>query len=236
LAIIERDIAADQREAVAAARDRALADAKNRVSIEYAESLRDVAQSQLKILQRTNQLNPGSISNIELVKAEQEVRSADLRVKQAEHDFAQLSLTGIEKEAELRVAERSLEYREIRSPIDGIVVEVHAHEGEWVRPGDPVFRVVNLSRLRVQASFDIAKCSPSEVSGRDVSADVVMTGGKVQTFTGRVAFVNPEIKSGGRFSVWAEVENQKDARGNYQLLPGMKADMTIVMNETPSAK
>lgn len=231
LAVIESDIAMDQRDVAAAARDRALADAKNRVSIEYAESLRDVAASQLKMYERAIRRKADSISEIELLKAQQELKAAELRVRQAEHEFAQFATTAIEKEAELRAVERSLGHREIHSPIDGVVVEVYAQEGEWVKPGDAVFRVVNLRRLRVQATLNHSEASPSDVVGREIAVECEASGGARQSFTGKVVFVHPEIKAGGRFNVWAEVENRKDARGHYQLLPGTKATMTVAAAE-----
>lgn len=233
LAIVEYDIAAEQRNAAAAARDRALADAKNRISIEYAKSQRDVAKAQVDIYERANKRNERTIAELEMLKARLELRSAELSIEQAEHEFAKHATVAAEKEAELRVAERSFEHREIYSPIDGVVVDVYVDEGEWVRPGDPVFRVVNLKRLRVQASLDIAEWSPSDIAGRSVEVEVLMAGGKKQTFAGRIVFVNPEVKSGGRVSAWAEVENRKDARGHYQLLPGMKATMTVAAATTP---
>lgn len=227
LAIIKKNIAASQRDGVKAARDAAVLDAGNRFSIEHAESLQKVAELQLELYEAANKNVRKAISELEVAKARQEVHAAKLRVKQAEHDFAKLAFAAVEKEAELAVAEESLAHRDIHSPIDGVVVEVFAQEGEWVKPGDPVFRIVNLQRLRIQATLKIADVAPGDVAGRDVSVTSESAGDGKEAFKGRIVFVHPEVRAGGRFVAWAEVENRKDARGHYRLLPGMKATMTI---------
>jgi multidrug efflux pump subunit AcrA (membrane-fusion protein) len=227
MAIIEQEMAQIELKNAVAAYDQAVADARNRLSIEHAESLRKVAETQLKQYIKANENKPGAISVLEIAKAQQQLKAAGLQVKQAEHEFQQNALVTVQKEAGLAAAEQSLLQREVYSPIDGVVVEVFAEEGEWVKPGDPVFRVVNLARLRVQANLNIADLHPSEVINREVTVATEASSGVAQSFTGRVTFVHPEIKAGGRFSVWAEVENRKGANGHYQLLPGMKTTMTV---------
>jgi multidrug efflux pump subunit AcrA (membrane-fusion protein) len=227
MAIIEQEMAGFQLKSATSAHDQAIADARNRLSIEHAESLRKVADTQLSQYVQANGKRPDSISMLEIAKAQQQLQAAGLQVKQAEHEFAQNALIVVQKEADLAAAEQSLLQREIYSPIDGVVVEVFAEEGEWVKPGDPVFRVVNLARLRVQANLNIADLHPSDVLNREVTVLTEFAGGKSETFSGKVTFVHPEVKAGGRFSVWAEVDNRKGANGHYRLLPGMKTTMTV---------
>src|SRR5271166_6171458 len=51
----------------------------------------------------------------------------------------------------------------VRSPIDGVVISRAVNPGETVSLGTPLFRIVDLSRLRIAAevdAFDIPRCEP----------------------------------------------------------------------------
>ncbi len=52
------------------------------------------------------------------------------------------------------IAEARLERRRLRAPFDGLVVEQKKHKGEWVEPGEAVFRLIGLDRLYVEGFID----------------------------------------------------------------------------------
>lgn len=52
--------------------------------------------------------------------------------------------------------EASIARTRITSPVDGVVVERMRQQGEFVRSGDPVIRVVNTHRLEVRASVPVS--------------------------------------------------------------------------------
>jgi multidrug efflux pump subunit AcrA (membrane-fusion protein) len=236
LAEIDKSLPLLQREVAAKEYVKAIDNAKNPVSIDYAKKQRDVARANFEKGAEANRRTKGAISEMELTQRKLEWEAGDLRIQQAEHDQKQATLDSNVKAAELANAEQAMDHRDIHSPIDGVVIEVYVHEGEWVRPGDPVFRIINLNKLRVQAHLDSAACDPKTVRGREVLVTTTLVddngGSREVSLPGRVVFVNPEIKSGGRFSVWAEVEN-KQANGDFILWPGMKADMIVDLNSTP---
>ncbi len=76
------------------------------------------------------------------------------------------------KTAQARRAEAVAGYRRIeaefagtrvRSPIDGVVIARAANPGETVNLGTPLLRIVDLTRLRIEAevdAFDIPRCEP----------------------------------------------------------------------------
>ena len=109
-------------------------------------------------------------------------------------------------------------------------MQVNTHVGEWLKPGDPVLRIVEVDKLRIEAFLSSEKFDPEEVSNRPVTVEVKRAGGRRVQFTGKVVFVAPEAQAGGEYRIIASVENVKDkATGQWLLRPGMTADMTITL-------
>ena len=123
-------------------------------------------------------------------------------------------------------AQDGIERRRITAPIDGIVEEVFRHKGEWVQAGDPVMRLMRMDRLRVQGFLNAREFGPEIIGNRPVRVDVELSGGRRETFRGRIVFVSARIQAGGQYRVWAEVENRQSA-SQWVLRPGMAATMTI---------
>ncbi len=96
---------------------------------------------------------------------------------------------------------------QIDSPQDGVVVEKLVNEGAYVKTGDVILRVADLSSvwLKVEAyESDL----PWIRYGQDIEFSVESIPG--ETFHGRVAFIDPELDSMRRIvSVRANVENPK---------------------------
>lgn len=206
---------------------------QNDVSVRYADAQMKVAKKNYERGLESNLKQRGSISDSEIEQRKLEWDAGKLRIEQAEHDQKQAELDAGVKEAELANAEQALDHRDIHSPINGYVVQIYVQQGEWVKPGDPVFRIINLDKLRIQANLNIADCDPNDVRGRAVTVTTKLTSGEEVPLPGRVVFVHPEIKAGGRYSVWAEVQNKQTAGGEYVLWPGMKTTMTIDLTSQP---
>jgi multidrug efflux pump subunit AcrA (membrane-fusion protein) len=211
-------------------------EAKNDVNVRYADATSKVAKRTWDMSDAANLRTPGSVSPVEIDKLRLEYVASTLKIEQSRHDQNVAVLTAAGKEAELANAEQAAEHRDIHSPIDGVVVQIYAREGEWVKPGDPVFRIINLKRLRVQANLNVAECNPADVVGKTATVSATLTDCEQVTFNGQVTFVQPEVKTGGRFTVWAEVENRKADNGQYVLLPGMQASMTVHTHAPATAR
>lgn len=87
-------------------------------------------------------------SALELVRMkgrEVAVKEADLQARQADLRQAQAAL------AEWR---RKLELTTILSPVAGVVVKKHTHQGEVIQAGQPIFMVVDSSRFWVEANVE----------------------------------------------------------------------------------
>lgn len=125
----------------------------------------------------------------EIVRLESRERQLEFERAKAEFQAAQIEQRsagqGTEKElAEVRLqiakynlelAEHRLDQTVIRAPFDGRVQEVHVVEGQYVRAGEPVARLVDTSQLVVKIPIDRQTSTTGDpisfsVEGQDVSA------------------------------------------------------------------
>jgi len=176
---------------------------------------------------------------IDTLKAEVEelvARTRELTVEQARlqmddaqarHDVAGLQVQLKENLVDLAAA--ALERREIRSPIDGTVLHVRRHVGEWIEPGEPCLRIVRLDRFRVEGflparfALQLSLAAKAQVSVR-VDDD------KQVECEGIVTFISPEIDPvNNEVRIWVEIENV-----DHQFRPGMHGTLTI--HHGPSGK
>lgn len=108
----------------------------------------------------------------------------------------------------------------IPAPDSGIVTEKYAHVGMYVKQGEPVFRVTDLSRLWLIA--DVHERDIGMIAlGQSVNIKVNAYAGR--TFVGRVGFIHPVLDSQTRtVRVRIEVPNSEGL-----LRPEMYAEATI---------
>ncbi|WP_437223365.1 HlyD family secretion protein [Planctomicrobium sp. SH661] len=126
------------------------------------------------------------------------------------------------KENQLETAAEALERREIRSPIEGIVVRVERHMGEWIEPGEPCFRIVRLDRLRVEG-FLSARYALKISPGAKVLVTVQIEGAQPVECEGTVTFISPEIDPvNHEVRIWVEIDNAQQ-----KFRPGMHGSLTI---------
>lgn len=221
----------------ALARDRAAIDvelardtAENDVHIRYAAKQRDVAEAELKRAHESVQKYRNSISATELDQLRLAAERAALEVEQAQHERRAAELTLKSKLNELALAERNVQRRKIVSPVKGVVVEVHRKAGEWVQPGEAVFRVMRTDRLQAEGFLPSELADPGLVGC--VAQFTVAGTGAPQTFRGRVFFVSPEIHPvRDQVRVAAEFDN---ATG--KLRPGLKGSLLILSQKSVTVR
>jgi len=228
IARIDDDQPQMERRKAKAEHDQAVTKAKSDVDVRYAVAAELVAEAEHKKALESHAKVPGSVTEVERDRLKLSEKKGELQIEQAELEQRLATLAAQSKEVEVLAAENAIDRRLIKSPLDGVVVQVFPHEGEWMQPGDPLARVVRTDRLRVEGYVDSARHDPAEVSGRAVTAEVTLAGGRRESFTGRIVFTSPLVESGGDYRVFAEVENRQDSgSGQWLLRPGQTATMTI---------
>ncbi|MEO2019758.1 MAG: HlyD family efflux transporter periplasmic adaptor subunit [Fuerstiella sp.] len=182
-------------------------------------------KGELEILQaqtnhRINQLKPDAERAAIEQKSEEIVRYQTL----VEQEQKNLMVAGINQQVhgnDVALAELALEHRNIRAPFDGVIVKVERHVGEWVEPGAPVGRVIDLKTLRAEGFLQAQQASGNLV-GRSVTIELKFVREPVQ-LQGTVTFVSPEVDPvNQQVRFWAEFTN-----ADMLALPGMNASMVI---------
>ena len=200
-------------------------EASNDVNIRYAKAARNVADAELKSAKETIARVPGAVPATEIRKLELSLIQATLQIEQASNQFEISKYQVDVSRAELNAAKLGLSRRVVTSPISGVIVEKYRNEGEWVKPGDPIVKIVYLDKLRVKTTMDINKMPLQKVMNHTASITVVQQPG--MSFKGKVVFANPVVQSGGAYEVWIDVDNVLGKDNFWALQPGMNAVVTI---------
>jgi HlyD family secretion protein len=150
-------------------------------------------ESKLKVLEMQRSGKPPDVRQLEVNISQWnfEREQAKLRVRKEslESDLAQVDSEISIITARLDNARATAEESLVRSPIDGVVVQVYARQGERV-PGPGIVKVVDMSQLRVLADVD------------ELHLGRVAPGGKVEVtfrgsttiFKGTISRVAPTVK------------------------------------------
>ncbi len=136
--------------------------ANNRKLLEQKKKSREAARMQLKRQQDLN--TKGAGRKADLTRAELEFQQYDAAVLQLELD---LSLEDVRRkqilakkavhERDLELAKLDLERTEVYAPFDGTISEVFVEKGQYVRPGEPLFRLTNVNRVEVTLPIPISQ-------------------------------------------------------------------------------
>jgi multidrug efflux pump subunit AcrA (membrane-fusion protein) len=214
--------------------DQAKAKSESDVDVRYSIAAEQVAEAELEKAVASNRRIPGSVTEVELARLQLNRKKSELQIEQAQLERRLSALDAHSKEVEVEAADNRIERRRIASPIDGMVVQVYPHLGEWMQPGDPLARVVRTDKLRVEGYVDSARFEPEQVHDRPVTVTVGFAADREEAFKGRIVFVSPLVEPGGDYRVWAEVENRQPPGSNQWLLrAGQQATMTIHSQQAP---
>jgi multidrug efflux pump subunit AcrA (membrane-fusion protein) len=163
-----------------------------------------------------------SVSEAEFDRLRSNVRRATLEIEQAQFELDAAKSAVSLFENELQMAEEKLRRRCVSSPISGVIVSLPKRVGEWVEPGQSLARVLSIKTLRVEFFVNAPRATPDLV-GKTVR--FTLPGSlEPESFTGRVAFVSPEVDSlSNQVRVRAEIDNRTG-----RLRPGLTGSLTFV--------
>lgn len=204
----------------------AKAKAESDAELQVAIKTKEVAEAEVKSAEDANKKQRGTVP-------ENELRRLKLTVERAFHEGElrkmERSIHEMEvdvKKAQLDMVDVELDRRQIKAPINGVVVERLKNRGEWVQPGETIFKLVRLDRLRVEGFVPADKYSPREIDGANVVVSVETPGGQIETATGTIEFVSPVVEASGEYRVWTEIENRKIDK-HWVFSPGTVAKMEV---------
>ncbi len=202
-------------------------EASNPVSRKYAEASRNVSKAKLDSALKANEKTPGAFGDWDLYTLALQLRKDSLSIDQAEHELAVLAMKVSVQKAELRAAQLDVGRRKVKSPMKGVVEKKWREVGDWVKPGDPVYRIIQMDQLYVQELLDATKYTDADVLGRNVLVSFRRPSGEVVKLGGKIEHTSYRLVAGGRkFLVKAVVNNQKRS-GFWVLHPGQLVQMEI---------
>ncbi len=207
--------------------EQAFAKSESDVDIRYAVAAERVAEAESNKARESHTKVPGSVTEVERERLKLNEQKSELQIEQAQLEQSLSKLAALSKQVEVQTAEINIKRRLITSPLDGVVVDVLRHQGEWMQLGEPLAHLVRTDRLRVEGYVDAAKYDPEEIRGRPVTVEVRLANDRRERFEGKIVFVSPLVESGGDYRVFAEVPNRKAASGEWLLRAGQTASMTI---------
>lgn len=130
--------------------------------------------------------------------------------------------------SQLALAQRTLSYALVFSPIDGYVAERTADLGEYVSPTTKVATIVRINPLRLRIDIP-EQAIPAVNVGQSVS--ITTSAWPDRNFSGRIARISPNVTPTSRtLTVEAEVDNSGAA-----LKPGQFATVRILQSRAQPA-
>ena len=211
----------------------AKARAENDVNKRFAEKSSDVSSKVLDRSKAAIERYSKSISRTELETLALEAQRDELSIEQATNEQ---DITTMEKQLadkKLEADTLKLKLRTIIAPFDGMVVEplsqdgnVYPQQGEWVNVGQPILRIVDLKRLRVDADFPADRIDSSAL-GKSVKFVTTDTSGEERSYEGTITFVSPQISLLDTVRIRAEIANE-----DLKVRVGMKGKLKFDLDAT----
>jgi multidrug efflux pump subunit AcrA (membrane-fusion protein) len=202
--------------------DVAKREAENDLKVRFAHKNAEVSKAELRRAEESVKQFSRAVSGSEIDRLRLTAERTELEILQADHEFAVAKLNFDVKKNAHQFAVETLARRAIQAPIDGVVVDILRQQGEWVKPGDTVLRIVRVDQLRAEGFLQHDRLAEDPM-GQPVVLTVDLPGRKQAKYQGRVVFVSPEVNPvNGEVRFWAEVENH-DGR----LRPGIKGKLVI---------
>jgi len=204
----------------------ALEESRSDADVRYAEVAKKHAEEELA--RHVKLFEQQIVSNSELGRHKAKVSELNDQIRKAKSSLRSAEQAANLKRVELDAAELRLSNYSVRSPISGQIVEVYARPGQWVAAGDRVCRVVDMEKLRIEGFISPEDFDAEELSGREVTVEVMRARGRIVKVPGKIGFVSSLVdpKWGGVCRVWVEVENRR-IDGHWLLRPGATATLHL---------
>ena len=152
-----------------------------------------IEENKLKTLERNRSGKPPDQKELEASLAEQSLDRQQAKLKLAKqtlaNDQAQMELDITNTEARIDNARRTREEALVRSPLDGVVVQIFGRQGERVSSAG-IAKIVDMSQLRVLADVDELHVGRVQPGGK---VEITFRGSST-VYKGTIARVAPTVK------------------------------------------
>ena len=163
------------------------------IALQEAQLKTSIEQHKLDALLRNRAGKAPDVRELEAAIAEQGLERQKVRLQLAKttlaNDLAQHEIDLANTQSRVDSAKRTLEDALVRTPIDGVVVQIFTREGERVSPNG-IVKIVDMSRLRVLADVDELNVGRLKVGGK---VDVTFRGNN-DVYKGTIERIAPTVK------------------------------------------
>ncbi|MFY9140423.1 MAG: efflux RND transporter periplasmic adaptor subunit [Thermacetogeniaceae bacterium] len=214
------------------AAEKALANAK-KANQEIAAAKKDaeknlaLAQQELEAVKAL--IQEGKAGQQELIEAQQAVAAAQqakntIEMQAKAMDTSTLELQVEQARAAVDAARSAVEKGKIKSPIDGVVLQITAKSGSYVQPGMPLITVGKPEQLQV-----VAKLSEQDINGVKVGQEVEVrwAGAPEQVVKGEVSRIAPVVSAPEIGQTETHIKVYITIDDGAALKPGATVDVVI---------
>ena len=163
------------------------------IALQEAAMKSAIEQNKLDSLMRARSGKPPDVREIETAIAEQGLERQKVRLAlmktTLENDLAQHEIDMANTQSRIDSAKRTLEDALVRSPLDGVVVQIFSRQGERVSPAG-ILKVVDMNQLRVLADVDELHVGRLKPGGK---VDVTFRGNN-DVYKGTIERIAPTVK------------------------------------------
>ncbi|MFN3191345.1 MAG: efflux RND transporter periplasmic adaptor subunit [Aureliella sp.] len=201
---------------------------KQEANVKFSEKAHDLAKEEYEATGKLYVKYAATESELKRKKLEMEKSSFSIDMAQDEREKYRLEAAVAAQQ--LRASEIKLELHKGKAPCSGIIIERLRDVGEWVRAGDPVFQLLHMDEMKVEANVLLNGIATSQLRNAEMRISVNLGAGQSDlVIPARVTFVSPQIDQ-GKVRVVAKINNQQDASGNWLLSDGMRVSASITPN------
>lgn len=206
-------------------------------NVKAAEATIGVALAEYEGSRKIKQRAEQAVSDFELRRYQLTHERSVYQAEAARVEYAMAQFARSKAAAQLQAVENEIGRRVITSPIEGVVVDKFLHAGEWAQAGQPIYRIVQMGRLRVEGMIPATRFMPEDVTGRPIKI-LVKTPEGSEEFQATVSFVSPVVDPSGEFLIHADFDNPRKANGQWRVRPGLDAEVVILLQRpaTPAAR
>ena len=187
--------------------------------------LSNYRQAKSQVLTADNNLK---IAKLNLKSDEELFKNGD--ISELAYENSKLSVKSAEASrlsalANLSLLEKNYRDTRIMSPIDGLISRKEIDIGTMVTPNQPIYRVVDLTTLKIQVGVPQSTINLVSVGSE---AKVQISALNNRTFSGSVRYISPQAdESTGAFSIEVHVQNTPDLK----IRAGMTAKVDLLLSE-----
>lgn len=196
---------------------------KQTAEVEYAVKASEVSDAEYEDIYKL--YNQGSATYSEARRKQLEKERARLGIDVAKVKHEQEILAAEVSKEKVKASQVRLDLFKVIAPYDGIIVQRLRDQGEWIRSGEPILRLVHLNEMKVETFVPIDGIAVRDLQGAPMRVSVRINSQDVATYNTVVEFVSPEIES-RQVRVWTRIQNQQ-VGGAWLLRDGMVASVEI---------